>query len=75
MNKITRWLEEYGKEWLRERYRNILCGLIIVADSNSAEQKMHLEIVLVFIFIEKYISSLLSVFWGLSYIENTLRGY
>jgi hypothetical protein len=44
MNKITSWLEEYGK----------VCGLIIVADSNSAEQKMHLEIVLVFIFIKKY---------------------
>lgn len=55
MNKITRWLEEYGKVWLRERYRNILCGLSIVADSNSAEQKMHLEIVLVFIFIKKNI--------------------
>lgn len=54
-------LEEYGEVWLRERYRNMLCGLSIVADSNSAEQKMHLVIVLVFIFI-KNICTLLSVF-------------
>lgn len=49
-----------GRIWVsmvEGEIQNILCGLSIAAESNSAEQKMHL----VFIFI-KNICSLLSVF-------------
>jgi hypothetical protein len=53
-----------GRIWVsmvKGEIQNTLCGLSTAAESNSAEQKMHLETVLVFIFI-KNICSLLSVF-------------